>query len=111
MRVLPKPVGDGSQSTISAERAEGRDAPNDAFARQIDIDKSLAHKTKRALYVDCDSVTLYGAVLQTTNLEYNGHQIEVDFIELRALLRFWWTTAHRLGRTCCSGFMAGTAMS
>ena len=82
-----------------------------AIARQVDIDRPLRNQTERALYVDCDSVTLYGAVLQTTNLEYNGHQIEVDFIEPHALLRFFWTTAHRLGRTCCSGFMVGTAMS
>ena len=67
-----------------------RDArlPMIAIAKQIDIDRPLRDKTKRALYVDCDSVTLYGAVMQTTNLEYNGHQIEVDFIEPRALLRF-----------------------
>ena len=48
----------------------------------------MRDKAKWTLYVDCDSVTLYGAVLQTTNLEYNGHQIEVDFIEPRALVRF-----------------------
>ena len=60
-----------------------------AIAKQIDFGTPVARKTKRALYVDCDSVTLYGSVMQTTNLEYNGHQIEVDFIEPRALLRFF----------------------
>ena len=59
-----------------------------AISRHVGIVGPLAKNVKRALYHDCDTATIYGKVMQTTHLEYNGHRIEVDYIEPRALLRF-----------------------
>jgi len=62
--------------------------PIATILKHLHANPNHGRAAQKRLYEDALSTTVYGTVMQTESLHYNGKQIRVDFADVRPLIRF-----------------------
>ena len=60
--------------------------PIATILKRLNANPNHGRAAKKRLYEDALSTTVYGTVMQTESLHYNGKQIRVDFADVRSLM-------------------------
>ena len=52
--------------------------------RMLDLTNAQMQRAQKRERDDADYDTMYGSVMKTTTVDYNGHPIEVDHLDIKA---------------------------